>query len=1684
MYHIIAFINPTVFNLLYLYFRDKIYILMYVFAQRGLKMQNKVFMGVMSLGVAVLLLIGAFTVAFSGQQPAEQNSIEGTENTEKILVEKPEGVSVTELGYEIVEDYGSTLLVEPNSGENQLQSAGAADQLDVLDDDLNKIHLKKKTIDVSSDTSLMAQTDEDGYKLVKTIGPIKPEWKDSLQDKGEIIEYIPDNTYLMDLETDVSGEDFVQWTGDYKPNYKISPDLEEAEDTTPLNVIIHEEPNELIPKLNQYGQILGFSEDRVEMTVDASVISEIAEIDGVGWIEEMTPMELLNAEAQWTVQTGNSGDRSIWNDHGLTGEGQVVGISDTGIDYDHAAFRDPEGDSIGSNHRKIVNYVAYANDNDNDESGHGTHTAGSIAGNDEPFGSNMNDGQAKNAKLSFFDIGDSSDSLDIPSNYADIFQPAYDDGARIHSNSWGASDSSYTSGAKQVDEFMWNNKDMLIFYANGNSGPSSNTIGAPATAKNIVSVGASGDGNQNPGMNDIADFSSRGPTDDGRIKPTIVAPGSGDAVTSRQGIESADSDGDLSTNNNGYISMPGTSMACPTAAGATTLVRQYFVDGYYPEGTISNPSAALIKSVMVNGAVEISGSGAYENSNSYPNNDQGWGRVNLENSLEFNGDNRNLKVYDETSGISTGTTESYTVTVEDTSEPLEVTMAYTDYPGSTSADKALVNDLNLKVTAPDGSEYKGNVFSGTNPGESTTGGDYDALNPLENVLRLNPQSGQYTIEVIGENIPNGPQPFALSVTGGLGGSGPVADFDYTPTTPVVGETVDFTDQASGDIDLWSWNFGDGSSSTSQNPSHSYSSAGTYTVELTVTDVEGQTDTTQQDITVSDGSPIADFTYDPSNPVEGDTVQFTDQSSDPDGTVEEWSWNFGDGSSSTSQNPTHVYDTADTYTVELTVTDNDGKTTTTTQDITVEPPSYCTVEGGDTSYGEYISNVQFNGINKDSGDDGGYADHTASVSDNLEPGQTYELSVTINTGGYSDYVSVAIDWNQDYELADNQVIEVGTGSSEPQTVTTSITVPSDAAEGQTRMRVMQEYDSYHTDPCSNQEYGETEDYTVSIGSTGPQADFDYSPVEPQVDETVQFTDQSTYSGGDIVEWSWTFGDGATSTQQNPTHSYSSDGTYSVELSITTDDGKTDTTTQDITVISYEPQADFDYSPTNPEVDQTVDFTDQSTYNGGDIVEWSWTFGDGATSSSQNPSHAYSAKDTYTVELTITTDDDKTATASTDIEVGRSYSQVEGGDTSYGEYLTNVQFNGINKDSGDDSGYADHTGSVSNDVEPGKTYELSVTMNTGGYPDYVTVVIDWDQDYDLSNDQVIEVGYGSSDPQTVTTSITVPSDAPEGQTRMRVMQNYDSYHTDPTSDQSYGETEDYTVSIGTGAPVADFDYNPTEPQPDETVQFTDQSTYSGGDIVGWSWSFGDGTTSSSQDPTHSYGSTDTYTVELTITTDDDKTATKTQDITVTGGEYCTVEGGDTSYGEYITNVQFNGINVDSGDNGGYGDGTEFVSDPVVPGNDYLLSVTMSTGGFEDYISVAIDWNQNYDLSDDTVYGLGSGSSDPQTLSAYLTVPDDAEPGQTRMRIMQEYNGYHEDPCSNQDYGETEDYTVEIGTSTSSDDVETNIENSQPDMDIEVNNNMLEQNTDLEIDLGISPVEGTTTIKANEANKAILE
>lgn len=200
--------------------------------------------------------------------------------------------------------------------------------------------------------------------------------------------------------------------------------------------------------------------------------------------------------------------------------------------------------------------------------------------------------------------------------------------------------------------------------------------------------------------------------------------------------------------------------------------------------------------------------------------------------------------------------------------------------------------------------------------------------------------GTYTVQLLVEDNAGAKDITSEDITVRPPNQPPQADFSFSPTNPKVNDSVRFTDESAdpdGTIESWSWNFGDGNSSSVQNPTHKYSQAGTYTVRLTVTDNEGASGNTSKQVIVGGGQPQADFSFSPANPKPGGQVQFTDKSSDPNGEIVSWSWQFGDGRTSTEQSPSHRYSKQSTYTVKLTVTDNDGLTDSATKQVIVGQP---------------------------------------------------------------------------------------------------------------------------------------------------------------------------------------------------------------------------------------------------------------------------------------------------------------------------------------------------------------------------------------------------------------------------------------------------------------------------------------------------------------------------------------------------------------------------------------------------------------------------------------------------------------------------------------------------------------------------------------------------------------------------
>jgi hypothetical protein len=627
-----------------------------------------------------------------------------------------------------------------------------------------------------------------GYYLVQFNGPITEAIRSDLTSRGaEIMEYIPNYAYLVRMsdasKAQVSVVDGVSFVGLFQPAYKLASYLPTTSGIQDVNILLFrgENARETMEDLkNDFGaEIIEAASSNwchsIRAKVDAAKFAAIARLPAVRWIEPHAQMHTLNATAQWTVQDNTSNTRQIWYVNGsnnsggtrLTGQGQVVGHSDTGVYTAHYAFYDAAHPitTFGDypTHRKVIAYKAgsmeVSKNGFGDEMGHGTHTCGTLCGNDSANSGSRNQycGMAPYAKEYFVDIGITGGTLVVPQIYFDMWQPAYTGNAggacRIFSESWGGgTNGQYDAGAQSHDQFMWDHKDFLLFVAAGNSGSGGSTIQPPATAKDIVTVGATLNGS---GANTIASYSSRGPVADTRLKPTICCPG--DGVTLYSGMYSA-----AYNTTNSYALMQGTSMASPDAAGHCALVRQYFTEGWYPSGSanVGNafiPSAALMKAVLVN-----SGDSTAQ---IYPNNNYGFGRINLWKTLHFTGTTSNtpLWVVDEQGGLGTGEYRDYTIPVL-AGAPIKVALVWTDYPGALTTSPELVNNLDLLLTDPSANQYKGNVLTN---GESQTGGTADARNVEEICRRRAPAAGNWVVRVTGTNCPMGPQPYALVVTGNL-----------------------------------------------------------------------------------------------------------------------------------------------------------------------------------------------------------------------------------------------------------------------------------------------------------------------------------------------------------------------------------------------------------------------------------------------------------------------------------------------------------------------------------------------------------------------------------------------------------------------------------------------------------------------------------------------------------------------------------------------------------------------------------------------------------------------------------------------------------------------------------------------------------------------------------------------------
>ncbi len=728
-------------------------------------------------------------------------------------------------------------------------------------------------------------------------------------------------------------------------------------------------------------------------------------------------------------------------------------------------------------------------------------------------------------------------------------------------------------------------------------------------------------------------------------------------------------------------------------------------------------------------------------------------------------------------------------------------------------------------------------------------------------------------------------------------------------------------------------------------------------------------------------PATNFRADFTNICSG-TVPFQDQSTNA---PTSWLWNFGDPASganntSTLQNPSHTYPntTPGSYPVTLISCNSFGCDTTVINNyvnIAVPCLTYC-ASNGHTNTAQWISNMTFGGMNNNSAiDPNGYGNYTYKTANVMLGTATNPFSVTLgNSNGTFGYVAIWIDFNKDGVFQTTERVFSGqatnTGFGLPISVSGNIAIPGNASTGVTRMRVIMSQNFNLTNPCVQfQTRAETEDYAVNIqpNTLPPVANFTAN-LNTICTGSIQFSDASLNGA---TSWSWDFGNGTTSTLQNPiaTYSTTTQGNYNVTLTVCKG-GNCNTVTKNNFVNMNVPCLTYCASTGHTNTNQWIGNVTLGTINNTTIAE----------------------------------------------------------NNGYGNYtyLNNAMMVG----------------------STGNAFTITLGSNTGPFS-YVTGWIDYNKDGIFQtterafNLQTNSTGFGN--PITASGTITVPGTASTGATRLRVVMSQNFNLTSACLTNQFNmEVEDYTVLIqpNTLPTVADFTANLNNICTG-VVPFSDNSTNG---ATSWTWDFGDpasgaNNTSTLQNPTHTYSSTTpgSYTVTLTACKNGTCSTiirTNVVNITVPCLTYC-ASTGHSNMNQWMSNVTVGSTapinNTTIAENNGYGNYTYLNTGMVLGSATNPVSVTLGNNtGPLSYVAIWIDFNKDGTFqTTERVFNVQATSTSfgsPMIATGNITVPNNGQTGATRMRVVMSNTFNLTSAClTNQFNMEVEDYTVIIQPNT---------------------------------------------------------
>lgn len=675
------------------------------------------------------------------------------------------------------------------------------------------------------------------HALVQLHGPLTPSVAGALRRaRVELLAYIPEDAWLASIPADAGALRPLLGAGvrallRIRPDDRLSPYVRDgeigpwathADGTYDLVATAFADagPTAAAAAAERAGaEVIGIhAPGKVIVRASRAAIGILAQEDDIQWVDQVPP----------PPQEYNDGVRALAqvdavHTYGPTGEGVTVAMWDSGLVGTH---EDLDGRVISG-------------DGATSASDHATHVAGTMAGSGARIGTYTGVAPGVAPILSY-------DWTDPLAEHVD----AAARGAVLSQNSWGYGISpatfcywgDYIWTAAEYDEIVRGRygddaleRPITVLFAAGNaqrdagrcSRTGYNTVTPPATAKNVITVGAIHTDDAS-----MTTFSSWGPTDDGRLKPEVVAGGC-----------QTDGDGGVTSTlpHNLYAAYCGTSMATPAASGAVALL----VDACRAANR-TDPLPATLKALLVHTA--------RDHGNPGPDYQFGYGAVDAQAAVAQVLSEQILE-----GSVSAGAIASTTLDVPPGATELRVTLAWADPPAAENAARTLVNNLDLTLRDPSGNAHYPWVLSPGAPAKSATRG-VDSTNVVEQVAVEGPAQGTWTLSVSGTGIPGGgEQAYSLvwSVAGGGGedeNAPPTASFTHACD----GLTCHLDGSAStdpdGDIVAYAWSFGDGDSDSGALVSHTYPGAGAYTVTLSVTDDDGATDSEATTVSVQAGAP--------------------------------------------------------------------------------------------------------------------------------------------------------------------------------------------------------------------------------------------------------------------------------------------------------------------------------------------------------------------------------------------------------------------------------------------------------------------------------------------------------------------------------------------------------------------------------------------------------------------------------------------------------------------------------------------------------------------------------------------------------------------------------------------------------------------------------------------------------------